>query len=177
MESVHGLPREQSELIGVVRGVRNRYRAKRAMRGAAITIGGSWLVLVAAAYTMNLFKYSDASVWSCRIGAFLAIGALIVRFIVLPLLPRLRDEQVALYLEEHERSLKATVITAVEMHSSAPSVAGGQRSPVLIERLTRAAIERVHRANDGQSIDAGALRTNGGVLAVVAAAALLLTMF
>ena len=40
MESVHGLPSEQAQLLGVVRGVRNRYRAKRALRGAAITVAG-----------------------------------------------------------------------------------------------------------------------------------------
>src|SRR5215216_5132912 len=150
MESVHGLPREQSELIGVVRGVRSRYRAKRVLRGAAITIAGSWLILAAAAYTMNRFKYSDASVLSCRVIAILAILALIIRFIVLPLRPRFGDQQVALYLEEHERSLKATVITAVEMHSKEP-VVGVQRSPAMINRLTRAALDRVHKANDGRT--------------------------
>jgi len=41
MESVHGMSSEQSELLGVVRGVRNRYRAKIAMRGAAITLAAA----------------------------------------------------------------------------------------------------------------------------------------
>jgi len=178
METVHGLPSEQSELLGVVRGVRNRYRAKRALRGAAITVGAGWLVLAAAAYTMNFFKYSDASVLTCRIVAILAIVAIAVWFIVLPLLPRLRDEQVALYLEEHERSLKATVITAVEMQTSGPAGAvPSLRSPAFIQRLTRAALERVHTVADGRTIDAGELRANGGIFAAIALAALLVTMF
>ena len=177
METVHGVPSEQSQLLGVVRGVRNRYIAKRVLLGAAITIAASWLVLVAAAYTMSLFKYSDASVLGCRIAAIVAIVAITVRFIVVPLLPRLRDEQVALYLEEHERSLKASVITAVEMQSQTAARAPGLRSPVFIERLTRAALQRVHTAGDGRTIDAGELRTNGGVLAAVVIAAVLLTMF
>jgi hypothetical protein len=178
METVHGLPSEQSELLGVVRGVRNRYRAKRALRGAAITVGGGWLVLAAAAYTMNFFKYSDASVLTCRIVALVALVAIAVWFIVLPLLPRLRDEQVALYLEEHERSLKATVITAVEMQTSGPAGAvSSLRSPAFIQRLTRAALERVHTVADGRTIDAGELRTNGGIFAAIALAALLVTMF
>ena len=178
METVHGLPSEQSELLGVVRGVRNRYRAKRALRGAAITVGAGWLVLAAAAYTMNFFKYSDASVLTCRVLAIVAIVAIAVWFIVLPLLPRLRDEQVALYLEEHERTLKATVITAVEMQTSGPAGAvSSLRSPAFIQRLTRAALERVHTVADGRTIDAGELRTNGGIFAAIALAALLVTMF
>src|SRR5512143_236363 len=178
MESVHGLPSEQSQLLGVVRGVRNRYRAKRVLRGAAITVAAGWLVLAAAAYTMSFFKYSDASVLTCRIVAVVTIAAIAAWFIVLPLLPRLGDAQVALYLEEHERSLKATVITAVEMQTSGPAAeATGLRSPAFIQRLTRAALERVHVAGDGRTIDAGELRTNGGILAAIAAAALLVTMF
>jgi len=51
------------------------------------------------------------------------------------------------------------------------------RSPVLIERLTRAALDRVHKANDGRAIDAGELRTNGGISPPCSAAAVLLTMF
>src|SRR4051794_23931141 len=106
MESVH-LGSDQSQLLGVVRGVRNRYRAKRALRGAAITVAASWAVLVTAAYAMSVLKYTDGAVMGCRIAAVLAIVAIAVRFLVLPLLPKFRDDQVAMYLEEHEKSLKA----------------------------------------------------------------------
>ena len=41
MESVHGVGSDQSQLLGIVRGVRSRYRAKRALRGAAITVAAS----------------------------------------------------------------------------------------------------------------------------------------
>src|SRR5262245_24831533 len=115
MESVHGLPPEQSQLLGVVRGVRNRYRAKQALRGGAITVAASWAVLVAASYAMSVLKYTDGAVLWCRILAIVAVLAIVIRFLVWPLRPRLGDNQVALYLEEHETSLRATVITAVEM--------------------------------------------------------------
>src|SRR3954471_7663839 len=115
MESAHGLRSDESQLLGVVRGVRDRYRAKRALRGAAITVAASWAVLLAAAYVMRAFSYADPAVLWTRIGAMVAIAAIIYRFFVRPLLPKFRDEQVALYLEEHERSLRAAVLTAVEM--------------------------------------------------------------
>src|SRR5262249_29463658 len=82
-----------------------------------------------------------------------------------------------LCLEEHERSLKASVITAVEMQNSSSGSSLPARSPALIDRLTRTALERVRLAGDGKAIDAGELKMNGGILAAVLGAALLLTMF
>src|SRR5437762_2016321 len=175
MENVHGFASEQSQLLGVVHGVRNRWRAKRALRGAAITLGAGFVVLLASSYAMHLLKYSDAAVLGARIGAALAIIALAVRFIVLPLMPRFRDDQVALYLEEHEPSLDAAVVTAVEVQRGLPSDKAMPRSPAFIERLTHAALASVHRIGDGRRVDAGELRTNGGIFAAVAALALVAT--
>src|SRR6478752_95040 len=172
MESVHGLPSEQSQLLGVVRGVRNRYRAKRALRGAAITVAAGWAVLVAASYAMNVLKYTDAAVLWTRIVAIVAIVVIAVRFILWPLRPKFGDNQVALYLEENVQSLRATVITAVEMQHPGGAT-GGLRSPAIIDRLTRNALERVHKAGDGRAVDAGELKANAGILASVMAAALL----
>ena len=177
MESAHGPGVPSQQLIGVVRGVRNRYRAKRALRGAAITIAASWAILALSAYAMNALHYGDAAVITIRIVSLLAIAAVAIVSIVLPLRPKFDDQRVAMYLEEHEHSLKASVLTAVEMQSSGTAPSPALRSPALIERLTRAAVERVHSVNDGRTIDAGELRTNGGILAAVVAAALVLTIF
>ncbi|MGH7634882.1 MAG: hypothetical protein ACRENC_14195, partial [Gemmatimonadaceae bacterium] len=177
MENVHGVERAPSaQLLGVVRGVRMRYRAKHLLRGAAIAVAGAWVALVLSAYLLNLLKYSDGAVLGVRIVALTAIVALIARYIVLPLRAKLGDDQVALYLEEHERSLKATVITAVEMQRGAAAAASAPRSPAFIERLTRAALERVHTAGDGRAVDAADLKLNGGVFAAVSAAVVLLTL-
>src|SRR3954463_1535903 len=115
MESTHGdrLPSEQARLLDVVRGVRNRYRAKRGLRGAAVAVAASWVVLAITSYVLSVLKYSDGAVVGGRAIAGLLIVAIVARCVVMPLLPRLRDEQVALYLEEHEHSLKASVLTAV----------------------------------------------------------------
>jgi len=155
MESAHGTGIPSEQLIGVVRGVRNRYRTKRALRGAAITIAVSWAILALSAYVMNASRYSEGVILGTRIVSLLAIVAVALWFIVRPLRPKFDDDQVALYLEEHENSLKASVITAVEMQRPGAGPTGALRSPVLIDRLTRAALERVHKANDGRTIDAG----------------------
>ena len=176
MESVHGSTQE-SQLLGVVRGVRTRYRAKLALRGAAITIAAGWALIAIGGVIMNAFHYADPIVLTVRIVAIAAILGMTAWFIVRPLLPKLRDDQVALYLEEHERSLKASVITAVEMQKREGTGVIAARSPALIDRLTRTALERVRLAGDGKAIDAGELKMNGGILAAVLAAALLLTIF
>ncbi len=177
MESIHGTGGEQSQLLGVVRDVRARYRAKLALRGAAITIAAGWALVALGGVLMNAFHYADAVVLAVRIVAIATILGMTAWFIVRPLLPKLHDEQVALYLEEHERSLKASVITAVEMQNSARAASIPVRSPALIDRLTRTALERVRLAGDGKAIDAGELKMNGGILAAVLGAAMLLTIF
>ena len=98
MESVHGMSPDQSQLLSVVRGVRNRYRAKRALRGAAITIAGGWAIAALAAYAMSGWHYSGPVVLVARIVTVVAVVALAAWFVVRPLLPKLDDEQVALYL-------------------------------------------------------------------------------
>src|SRR5690348_6307075 len=157
MESVHGSTHE-SQLLGVVRGVRTRYRAKLALRGAAITIAAGWALIALGGVIMNAFHYADPVVLTVRIVAIAAILGMVVWFIVRPLLPKLHDEQVALYLEENERSLKASVITAVEMQNGERTGVIAARSPALIDRLTRTALERVRLAGDGKAIDAGELK-------------------
>lgn len=177
MESVQGTSREHSQLIGVVRGVRSRYRAKLALRGATITIAVGWALIALGGVLMNAFHYSDGIVLTVRIVAIASILGMAAWFIVRPLLPKLHDQQVALYLEEHERSLKASVITAVEMQHGTGPAPTALRSSAFIDRLTRTALERVRLAGDGRAIDAGELKMNGGILAAILAAAFLITIF
>ena len=64
---------------------------------------------------MSFFKYADAAVLWAALGPCRNHRDR-RRFLVRPLLPKFRDDQVALYLEEHEKSLsRASVLTAVEM--------------------------------------------------------------
>ena len=72
-------------------------------------------------------------------------------FFARPLLRKVTDEQVALYLEEHEPSLESTILTAL----AAPGDAAA--SPVLVQRMIETALERVHAAGDGARIAAHAL--------------------
>ena len=68
---------------------------------------------------------------------------LIGLFFVRPLMRRVTDEQVALYLEEHEPSLQAEIISAVE----ASRQPGTQST--LVKRLVESAIEKAARSKKG----------------------------
>ena len=78
---------------------------------------------------------------------------------------------VALYLEEHEPSLEATLLAAVEAERS-----GERYSPALVKGLVRAAVERAHAVDDGRRVDQKQLYRSGGVFAAVAVAAIALLM-
>jgi hypothetical protein len=90
---------------------------------------------------------------------------------VRPLMRKVSDEQVALYLEEHEPSLEATIITAMEAERAGRS---HEVSPGLVQKLVEAAIARVHEIEDGRRIETAMVRRYGVVAGVVALAAVAL---
>src|SRR5687768_3215785 len=105
MESTFRMPATRSDLFRVVRGGRNRWRLKVALRGLAILIGVGVVAMLAAAWGMEYFRFSAAAVSVLRILAYLVIAVTLVRALIIPLVRPLPDEQIALYLEEHEPSL------------------------------------------------------------------------
>jgi hypothetical protein len=83
--------------------------------------------------------------------------------LVLPLRRRVTDEQVALYLEEHEPTLQNTLISALEADSPAAS-------PALARRTLEQAIERCRDIEDGRRVDRTALNrfaTASSAMAIV----------
>ncbi|HEU4988998.1 MAG TPA: DUF4175 family protein, partial [Gemmatimonadaceae bacterium] len=167
MESVHGSLSEQNRLAGVVRDVRNRWRLKRALHGATITLVVGFVVLAAAAYVMDATKYAPTPVLLARVIALAAIIATTVRFLILPLRRNPPDDQVALYIEEHEPTLDGALMTAVDVERA--SRRGGVLSQALASRLVRSALERVRTVDDGRRVDAGDLTRTGAIFAAVLA--------
>ena len=172
MESIHGISADSGQLSGIVRGVLTRWRLKRALHGATIAVAASFLVLAATALAMHLLRYSDGAVFAGRAVAVVAIVALLVRFVVRPVLARPRDEQVALYIEEHEPTLEGAMITAVDV--SASSGAAKLLSPAIGARVLRSAIERIRRLEDGRRVDAADIQRTSLTFAAVLAGAIAL---
>ena len=101
-------------LLGVIRRVRARWRLKLALRGAAIVLGALVVALLVGAYVMQTARFAPGAITGVRIAAYIILAGLIVQYLVRPLLRRVSDEHVALYLEEHEPSLQAAIISAVD---------------------------------------------------------------
>src|SRR5947208_16928063 len=93
-----------SELVEIIHQVRRRWRLKLALRGALGVVGLGVLVLLASAYALESWRFSAGSIIAFRVLVGLSLLGLIGYLLVRPLMRQATDEQVALYLEEHEPS-------------------------------------------------------------------------
>src|SRR6185369_10765775 len=103
------------------------------------------------AYVMQTAGFAPGAITGVRIAAYVVLAVLLVQYVVRPLLRRASDEHVALYLEEHEPSLDAAVLSAVEHGGLTEDTP--DRSPLLARRLVENAIERSHAVSGGNRVD------------------------
>ena len=176
MEQSHGFTVDRAQLIGAVRGVRLRWKLRRAMLGAAITIAGALVVLVALAYILRALDYGDTAVIVGQSIAVATVLGLAWWAIVRPLLPNPSDEQMALFIEEREPSLDATLLTAVELDRDERTSGSLGRSPALASRLFHVARERIRKLDDGRRVDRAAMQQSAGALGIVALIAFAATL-
>ena len=103
-----------SNLTEVIHDVKSRWRMKLALRGAVRSVAVAVAVFFIAAYALEWARFSPSSIIVARVLLSAAVLGSVYYFFIRPLRRRVTDEQVALYLEEHEPSLQATLISAVE---------------------------------------------------------------
>src|SRR5690606_17846137 len=103
------------------------------------------------ALLLNGLEFAPPAVIVARGAAALALVALVVRFLVLPFRQDVSDERVALYLEEHEPSLQAAVVSALEAGTARQQ--GSTLSPALVQRTVETAIERCRAVEEGRRIE------------------------
>src|SRR5712692_7501770 len=144
----------RAELVEVIRQVRNRWRLKLAARGAAVVIGGTALALLLSASGLEALRFSSQAIIGFRIAILLLVCALLARWIVVPLRRRVRDGQVALYLEERDPSLQAEILSAVE----ATAAESPDHSPALVDQLVKLAVERCRALDAARAVEREALR-------------------
>ena len=121
----------RSELTSIIRDIRNRWRLKLAVRGAAFVVAGFLLTLLVSAYSLETLKFSPGSIIAFRVAMVMILGVLSGYFFVLPQWRRVTDEQVALYLEECEPTLETAILSALEAEKGSSS-----HSPELARRLS-----------------------------------------
>ena len=85
--------------------------------------------LILAAWGLQWMRFTPESILLFRVAIGVLFVGLAYALLVRPLMRRVTDEQVALYLEEHEPSLDAVIISAIENGGSGSGL--GQQSPAL----------------------------------------------
>ena len=161
-----------SDLTQVIGNVRSRWRLKQALRGVARSVGVAVMLFFVAAYAMEWARFNATSIIAARTLLAAAVVASVFYFLVRPLRRRVTDEQVALYLEEHEPTLQTTLVSAVEANRQGAE----SLSIVLVQRLVEQALEACASTGAVKRVEEAPLRRWGVVLAGVTAGAALIVM-
>ena len=161
-----------SDLTRIIGNVRSRWRLKLALRGVARSVGVAVMLFFVAAYGMEWARFSATSIIAARTLLAAAVVASVFYFLVRPLRRRVTDEQVALYLEEHEPTLQATLVSAVEANRQGTE----SLSIVLVQRLVEQALEACVSTDAVKHVEEAPLRRWGVVLAGVTAGAIVIVM-
>lgn len=161
--------RGHEELVAIVRRVRRRWRLKVALRGAAAMLGAALVIFLISAFLLDRLAFSPVAVITARVILAVAALALLVGFLFLPLRRRVTDDQVALYLEEHEPTLRSSLISALTAGEPDSAL-----SPALARRTIETALERCRAVEGGLRVERKPLRQSAGLLGGVTVAGILL---
>lgn len=164
----------RQRLLRTIRSVRRRWRLKRLLRGAVIVAAVGLAVFLLSSWVIDHYRFDPGAVLASRILTYVVIAVLAFVYLLRPLIARAPDERVALYLEEHEPSLHAAMLSAIELKESGAFTDDAPEavSPQLAERVIETAIERCRSIRYGHRIERSSLRRSSGVLAGVATAGL-----
>src|SRR5579871_4488064 len=165
------------ELVGVIRRVRGRWRTRLLLRGGIIVVAGAFLAVTLASVGLQAYKFSPASILAFRAAVLAIFAALALLWFVRPLRRRVGDLQVALYIEEHEPTLQAAILTAVDLGVTTGAAAPVDVPPVILERMVQQAVERCRSIDNGSGVGRKAIRQSTVVLGGLVALAALLLVF
>jgi hypothetical protein len=102
------------------------------------------------------------------------MAGLTIRFLImLPLFRRISDEQVALYIEEHNPALQQAVVSAVEAGGEVERQVRPDLSPTLIRELVAEAVEHCESMDHGRQIEHRRLQKFSGATVAFAAIGML----
>ena len=158
-------PTAHDHLLEIIRSVRRRWRLKLALRGVAATVACAAAALILAAWGLQWMRFTPESILLSRIAIAVLFVVLASVLLARPLMRRVTDEQIALYLEEHEPSLDAAIISAVENGGAGSGI--GQQSPALLRRLIETAIDKCRAVDEGRRVERAPMRRYAGSLAAV----------
>ncbi|HEY2825060.1 MAG TPA: hypothetical protein VGI83_05900, partial [Gemmatimonadales bacterium] len=149
-----------AHLRQVVRDVRRQWRWKLMLRGLSVFVPATLLCVVVATLGMDRLRFQPSAVLAFSLAVYGAIAAFCLWFLARPLRRRVSDEQVSLYVEEHEPGLAGELVTAVEFAEQQ----GAHVSPDLVRRLIEGAVARA-QGLDARKVERSSVIRSSGVLA------------
>ena len=155
-------------LTALLQQVRRHWRAKRLARGLALALAIMAATFFASAWLLEWLRFSPGAILAGRL--VMAATGLAVAWLhfVRPLRHTVSDEQVALYLEEHEPALQAALITAVEAARRTGEEGPNVVSRGFIDRLVEGALERLAASDVDRQIERAQIQrytaAAGGIL-------------
>ena len=168
---------DRDEILRVIRHVRNRWRLRVAVRGISVLVAAALGTFLVSSYGLEFYKFSPGAIVTFRIVTYLVLIGFGWWLFVRPVSKRVSDEQVALYLEEHEPSLQAAVLSAVEESKKGERGARADHSPEIVDRLIQSAVTKVRDIDMGRAVEQQQLKRTSGLLSAAALAAVLLFAF
>lgn len=147
------------QLIARFNAVRRAWKRAAALSGLAIVITESIGILTGLLFVDWLYEplpFIRIGMWAV---ALVGIGYLLVRHVLKPLLRKIPDEQIALYMEENRSDLDGVLITAVEYSRKRDKISGSQAA--LIDAVVREATDRSGRTQLGRIVDFSRLKKYG----------------
>tara|TARA_B100001123_G_scaffold450277_1_gene619776 strand:+ start:6748 stop:10206 length:3459 start_codon:yes stop_codon:yes gene_type:complete len=168
---------DRNEILRVIRQVRNRWRLRIAFRGTSVLIAAALGTFLASSFGLEVFKFEPTAVVVFRVLTYAVLIGLGWWFFVRPLLRKVSDEQVALYLEEHEPSLQTALLSAVEESKKNSEIRRPDYSPQIVDQLIQSAVSSVREVDMGRAVERRPLQFNSGLLGVVGAVTVLMLLF
>src|SRR5690606_40802132 len=133
----HPMKRSDPRLFHLIRAVRNRWRLKLLVRGLAYTGAAALALFVLLSFLASSSGFAPVAVIALRVLGWGAVAAVAWYWLVRPLHSRPSDQRVALYIEEHEPSLRNALISALDSPDASPALVRRTLEDALDRKSTR----------------------------------------
>ena len=126
-----------ASLTTLLQRARRRWRLRHLAVGTAVTVAAVILVLAAGSFALEAARFSAAAITAARVVLGFVTAIFVGRWIAWPLVRRLPDDRLALYLEERVPQLGGAVLTAVTLRRQAETGHSAMLERGLVADATR----------------------------------------
>jgi len=126
-----------ASLTTLLHRARRRWRLRHLAVGVAVTVAAVMLVIATGSLALEAARFSAGAITAARVVLGIVTAVVVGRWIAWPLVRRLPDDRLALYLEERVPQLGGAVLTAVALRCQADSGHSAMLERGLVADATR----------------------------------------